>query len=157
METTTLAFMPNQHELKALTWKQPFAQLMLHGKIETRSRRTHVRGWVLICAGQSAYDYKKTLEIMGVEQYNRLKQTLSAIDAAEITTNHGFAIAIGKLVDCRPMTPEDADACFVAYRTGLWCHIYEDVQAIEPIPWKGAQGWRTVPDDVKSKIKILQQ
>lgn len=52
---------------------------------------------------------------------------------------HGHAIAVGNLVDCRPMRPEDADACFVAYDPKLRCHIYEDVKPINLIPFKGGQ------------------
>lgn len=152
METTTLEFMPNQHELKALTWKQPFAELMLHGKIETRTWRTHYRGWVLICAGAQPYNQNQIKEIA-----NNPFKILTTLGIGHEPLVNGKAIAIGKLVDCRPMTPEDAEKCFVSYRDGLWCHIYENVKPIKPIKWKGSQGWRTVALAIKQQIKVISK
>jgi hypothetical protein len=43
-------------EIRALTWKEPYASLMLHGKIETRTWYTKYRGLVLICAGLKHYN-----------------------------------------------------------------------------------------------------
>ena len=85
----------------------------------------------------------------------------------------GQAIAVGKLVTSRPMTKADEDACFVEYRDPwyepvlkngeqigtrkkqLFCHIYEDVHAIEPFDWKGSQGWRALTWRENKKIIIL--
>ena len=146
---------PNEYhetmELKALTWKQPFAQLMLHGKIETRSWLTHYRGWVLICAGAQSYNDRIIREMAGDDNYQRI---LDIFNDKPIVWEKGKAIAIGKLVDCRPMTPEDAVACFVNYNPKLWCHIYENVQPIRPFDWKGAQGWRRVGP--AANIQIIQ-
>jgi hypothetical protein len=67
----------------------------------------------------------------------------------------GKAIAIGRLIDCRPMRKEDEDKCFVQFFPDLFCHVYTDVQAIKPFPWKGKQGWSEVSPEVKSKIILL--
>jgi hypothetical protein len=141
---------PNQKVL-ALTWKQPYASLMLHGKIETRKWKTNYRGWVLICAGLSEYTDSQLRSIAGATQRDRI---FTALDYR--TQPLGKAIAIGRLSDCRPMQPEDADKCFVAFNPDLYCHIYEDVRPIEPIPWKGKQGWATVPQEVLNQIIIKQ-
>ena len=45
--------------IKALSWKQPYASLMLKGKIETRSWPTNYRGLVLICASKAPYSIKE--------------------------------------------------------------------------------------------------
>lgn len=37
----------------------------------------------------------------------------------------------------------------------LYCHFYENVQPIEPIPFKGQQGWKKLDQDFISKIKTL--
>lgn len=66
----------------------------------------------------------------------------------------GHAIAVGDLIDCRPMTPQDEDDAFVLYRPGLWCHVYENVRAIVPMPWKGGQKWRNVPAEVQNSIRF---
>lgn len=129
-------------EIKALTWKEPFATLMLHDKIETRSWHTNYRGWVLICAGKKSYSREELFNICGEAQYNRICNMV-------LPTNpdfYGNAIAVGKLVACRLMTPEDEALCFVKYRLGLYCHIYENVRRIEMFPFKGSQKWKNLTD-----------
>lgn len=67
----------------------------------------------------------------------------------------GYAIAVGRLIDCRKMKPEDEDKTFVKYRPDLYCHIYQDVRPIKPIAWKGSQGWRTVEQEIINKIVFI--
>ncbi len=62
------------------------------------------------------------------------------------------AIAIGNLVDCKPMSAKDEKQCFVKYMPGKWMWIFEDVQRIEPLEMKGKQGWGIIKD-----MKLLQQ
>ncbi len=102
------------------------------------------------------------------DQYKNIWKTIGDPE----NTICGYAIAVGRLVDCRKMRPEDEERCFVRYRdswmeerkskkTGkikivkkeLFCHIYEDVKAIEPIALKGAQGWRKLTSEFIDKIK----
>jgi hypothetical protein len=138
--------------LRALTWHQPFASAMLHDKIETRRRKTNVRGQVLICASQKEYTDEQLDNISGHHQTMRIIQTLSPL---KIETTLGQAIAIGNLVDCRPMQPDDEDACFVKYHPDLWCWIFKDVRPIKHMPWKGSQGWRIVPQEIINKIEFM--
>lgn len=42
-------------DIRALSTKQPYASLMLHGKVETRTWDSKYLGWVLICASKQAY------------------------------------------------------------------------------------------------------
>ena len=140
--------------MRALTWKQPFAELMLHKKIETRTWPTSYRGLVLICAGTISYSNRELTQMVSGEVWERHRDLFDNIARAGFLYC-GKAIAIGTLVDCRPMLPQDAVNCFVDYKPGLWCHVYENVQQIEPVNWKGSQGWRNVPDEFKKLIKIL--
>lgn len=142
---------PDQR-LLALSWKQPYAELMLHGKIETRSWNTKYRGWVLICASKKLYEVESIISISGYTQYDRI------FEALPNSTKYlcGQAIAIGRLVHSRQMEPGDEDSCFVEYNPQRYCHIYEDVQAIEPFPWKGSQGWKEVSQEIKNHIKLLK-
>jgi len=143
-------------KLRALTWREPFATLMLCGKIETRSWQTKVRGRVLICAAQKGYTANETMNICGGHQMDRgYDQVFNNMKYVQYGGNFGHAIGIGELVDCRPMEKSDEDACFVMYREGLWCHIYKNVRAIKPIPWKGKQGWMKVPAEIESQIEYL--
>ena len=129
-----------EKELRALSWKEPFASLMLHGKIETRTWSTNYRGRVLICASKAPYNMKNRLAIMGFSNHMKVKNM-------GLKLFSGQAIAVGDLVDCRPMTRDDEAATFVKYKDGLYCHVYENVRAIEPIPIKGQQGWKKLPSD----------
>jgi hypothetical protein len=141
-------------KLMALSWKQPFAALMLppFDKIETRVWKTDYRGPVLICASKKGYSLQQILDIAGKEQYNRIIETFREVDLTG-----GNAIAIGDLVHCRKMLKADEDKCFVQHFPDLWCHIYENVRPIESLAWHGSQGWKIVDDDFKSKIKFKQQ
>ncbi len=134
----------------ALSWKQPFASLMLHGKIETRTWKTNYRGLVLICSSKKPYSYKIIKDISGEAQYQRIMD--KTLDEELFL---GSAIAVGNLVDCRPMQPDDEEKTFVAYRDGLYCHIYENVKPIKPFIWKGTQGWKKVSQDIINKIEYL--
>lgn len=137
-------------EIRALNWKQPFASLMLHGKIETRTWDTKYRGFVLICASKKEYTDEQLDSISGLRQTNRIINTLHPFNINEWL---GKAIAIGRLVDCRPMRRRDEDKCFVKYRPELYCHIYEDVDPIEPIEWIGAQKWKKVSEEIMNSLQ----
>ena len=139
-------------KILALTWKQPFASLMLNGKIETRSWNTNYRGLVLICAGKTVYNEQQLLDISGEVQTQRIFNYLNFRNMKELK---GKAIAIGFLIDCRPMQPEDENNCFVKYRPGLYCHIYKNVKAIKPLDWKGKQGWKNVPEDIINQFEYI--
>jgi len=139
--------------MRALSWKEPYASLMLYGKIETRKWKTNHRGPVLICASKKPYSLYSVLDISGDFQFQRIMDTLKVGDPGYFgDLNCGYAIAIGNLVDCRPMTPEDENACFVQYNKGLWCHVYEDIKTIKPFPFKGKQGWSNVNDAILEKL-----
>ena len=164
--------------IRALSWKQPFADLMLFDKIETRTWSTKYRGWVLICASKTGYSVDQINKISGVFQEQRIIDVLEKYyDTFEkpinIKDRTGHAIAIGKLVDCRPMRKTDENACFVKYKEPwtvtplkkngevgkekkkqLWCHIYDEVIPIVPFAWKGSQGWRELTADQKKQIII---
>lgn len=140
-------------EIRALSWKQPYASLMLHGKIETRRWATPYRGLVLICASLKEYTDEQLDLLAGDKQVSRIINTLSPI---KIEETNGTAIGIGRLVDCRLMKKSDEDKCFVQYSPDLWCHIYQEVKAIEPFPWKGSQGWRKLTKEIRDQIIIIK-
>lgn len=156
-------------KLLAHSWKQPYAELMLHGKIETRRWATSYRGWVMICASKKAYTREQFFNISGEESGIEAMQLLNKNPDNErwyhIMNNFhhsGVAIAIGRLVECvswdfkeSSKIPVDDKKTFVKYYPDLYLHIYEDVKPIVPIPWKGTQGWKEVPMETKKQIQIL--
>ncbi len=142
--------------IRALSWKQPYAELMFHHKIETRTYPTNVRGKVLICASKTGYNHQQVLSISGTSQVERIKQILSTDTISWFQNSHsGFAVGIGELFNCRPMKKEDEAKCFVEYYLDLWCWEFRSVQRIKPIPWKGSQGWSFLTDEQKAMIHPL--
>ncbi len=135
-------------EIRALSWKEPFGTLMLHGKIETRTWSTGYRGLVLICTSLKPYNEMQVIGISGEVQAQRIFNM-------GLKETHGMAIAVARLVDCRRMTAADEEKCFVDYYPDLYCHVYAEVKPIKPFKWKGSQGWRRLtPEDIK-QIQFL--
>lgn len=141
-------------KIMALSWKEPYATLMLHGKIETRTWLTNYRGFVLICASKLPYSKEQVESISGVYQQNRINEILGKNNFNPAATC-GMAIAVARLVDCRAMQPEDEDDCFVSFKPELFCHVYIDVHPIKPFHWRGKPGWKIVPQEIIQKIEFL--
>lgn len=141
--------------IRALSWKEPYASLMLVGKIETRTWYTKYRGLVLICCSQKPYNWVSVNEISGVEEFNRIVLAINKRKAIHSGRLDGKAIAIGLLADCRHMHPNDAEACYVKYHQDLWCHVYTIVKPIVPFEWKGSRKWGKVGEDIISSIEFL--
>ena len=142
--------------MRALSFKEPFASLMLCGKIETRPWQTKYRGPVLICATQSSYSDGQLVEICGHNMKSTIVHTLEMLCPIAFFQN-GNAFAVAELVDCRPMTKADEANCFVKHKEGLYCHVYENVKRIKPIPFKGTQGWQTVKPEVIEKLEYIKE
>jgi len=156
-------FTPDQN-IKALSWKEPFASLMLKGKlIETRSWDTNYRGWVLMCASKQPYTleivkqitFSAEAELPYRNMTDKVKQLIGDNLYLRQYPMLGKAFAIGWLCHSRLMNWSDEYEAFVAHQYGLYSHIYTAVQPIEPFDWKGAQEWQNVSDDVKNKIKLI--
>lgn len=127
--------------MKALTISQPFASLIASGEkwIENRTWPTSYRGPLAIHAGKGT-------------------QYLDKHELAEYPS--GCVIAVARLVACIQFSkvqhndkiPENrksmipgtyrswSEAAQHKHAEGPWCWILEDVQAIEPVPYRGAQG-----------------
>ena len=140
-----------QHrEIRGLSIKQPFAELMLLGKVETRTFKTKYRGLVLICASAKRYDESFVRYRCGGE----LSLEIETIIAPPNEVLNGHAIAIGELVDCRPLQEEDLH--FIRWHDG-WASMYgwhfENVIPIQPFPHKGQQGMPRLPLSVKQLIR----
>lgn len=144
-----------QQKVLALSWKQPYASLMLppFNKIETRKWQTKYRGLVLICATLTSYKDGPLLDLAGPEQFNRIFAQTTDM-RMEIFKTRGYAIGIGRLIDCRPMTNADEDKCFVKYNPTLYCHVYDEVMPIDPFRWHGSQGWSQLTFDQLKQVII---
>lgn len=143
--------------MRALVWNNPFGAAMLVCKSdETRFRPTAVRGDVLICTAKKPYSESVVKEICGGKIYPSLMYELEK-DKKLLDLN-GYAIGVGELYDCEPMTAEHEWTAFVQFShfKDRWCWRFKNVRRIEPFEWKfGKQGWLFVPQSELAKIKYL--
>lgn len=141
--------------MKALSVRQPWAQLITDGDktIEVRSRKWSYRGPLVICATA----HKVWLDDFGGDKRGD-------------PLPHGCAVCLVDMVDCRPLTPDDAEAAAMLPEElsepgdcdGLWAWVLANVRPVRPVPvkgqlqpwdWKGPEltpaqpdGWRHNPD-----------
>jgi hypothetical protein len=152
-------------EIRGLSWKQPMAELMKHGKVETRSWATNYRGLVLICSSAIPFSDRELIALCGNEQYARILQLLGPKWFNSV--KRGSAIAVGRLSSCYSLFLQPdrkdfeeqkkaaEDQTFIKYNPELFTHHYTDVTPIQPFPWRGQLGWKTLTPEEKAKIKIL--
>jgi hypothetical protein len=105
--------------MKAISIWQPWATWIAEGRkhIETRTWRTHYRGPLLVCAAKR-WDWN----FAGRSSYR-----------------FGVAVAVVDLIDCRPMTPADADSALCDYQPGLYAWVLANIREITPFPVRGKQ------------------
>jgi hypothetical protein len=142
-------------DIRGLSMKQPYAELMLHGKVETRTWKTSYRGWALICSSKEAYSINDLRKIAGE---NNLTKILSILKESKIEP--GKAIAIGFLEACL-MSEESnkkswentfVDACNLH---NTYFHYFTNVQKIKPFDIKGRLNYFTLTEEIINKIEIL--
>jgi hypothetical protein len=149
--------------VRALSWKQPYATMMLYGKAETRIWPTDYRGLVLICSSQKAFNDVQLAAISGAVQMRRMREAMAA---NRYSILDGLALGIGRLHICRSMasyapkqTPAEIAAIenktYVRFFEDLFVFEFKDVRLIKPIPWKGSQKWRTITKEEKNLITLL--
>lgn len=135
--------------VRALWWKQPFASMMLHGKIETRSRDTKVRGLVLICSTIRPYDGFDLAVMCEAGQIRGINDKLKGTSQL-----NGTALAIGELANSYQMKQEHEEAAYVRYDPSRWCWQFTNVRPIEPFTLPGKQGWSIIDEQTRNKIRF---
>lgn len=114
--------------MKALSIRQPWASYIACAlkTIEVRSRPWKYRGKLVICA---------------------TKKPLITLQGCEPPLPVGKAVAIVKIVDCRPLRQEDAKAAALGRLSrrdclGQWAWVLSYAQEVEPVPVRGQlQPW----------------
>lgn len=103
--------------MRAISVRQPWANLIASGRktIETRTWPTRYRGELLIVSS-----------------------------ARPMIEPAGCALAIARLVDCRPMTATDETAACCELYPGAWSWVLEDIRPITPFPVRGRLGFYDV-------------
>lgn len=113
--------------MKAISIKQPWAWMIADGTktIETRTWSTGYRGEILIVSSKG--------KMLGVTQ-----RVFDVRYPEAPVVLYGQALAICRLVDCRPMTGDDEiAACCPIYPDAVsW--MLEDIRKIEPFDVKGS-------------------
>lgn len=110
--------------MKALSIKQPWANMIADGEKTTETRTWNVlyRGPLLIVSsGRPDFEAFPDLLVAGNGPY-------------------GHAVAIAELVDCRPMRPEDEDDAGCECYAGAWAWLLKDIRRIKPFPVRGRLG-----------------
>ncbi len=101
-------------KMKAISLKQPWANLVASGKktIETRKWKTNYRGDLVICSSKNP-----------------------KIEPA------GYALCIVELYDVKPMKKEDEKAACIKVYPGAYSWFLRNLRKLDPIiPIKGALG-----------------
>lgn len=110
-------------KMKAISIKNPFAQLIAHGikTLEIRSRKTTHRGDILICAcgGKELW-----------HNVNPKPMAFTDEEQAELYKSCGNALTVVTITDCRLMTPEDAEAAWCEYKEGHYAYVLSDPRPV---------------------------
>lgn len=123
--------------------------MMAHGKIETRTWATKVRGPVLICASMKPYELHELQRISADFQLREMQQILGRFKHLP----NGVALGIAELYDCKPMRHrEQAEMAFTKFDHNLWCHYYRDFKPCFPFRFKGGQRWLNLDPKVNELI-----
>jgi len=103
--------------MKALSVKQPYANLIASGKktLEVRSWRTHYRGELLIVSSKRS-------------------------DVAPDMEPKGCTVAIVTVADCRPMKKLDKRAACADYQPEAFVWVLTNPRRVKPVPVKGSLG-----------------
>jgi hypothetical protein len=162
-----------EEKIRTLGLYQPYASLMLNGKVETRwvandRKPPFPFGWYLIYSCKKAYKDFEFKHISG-EFYQDAKTVLT--NEPTVTLN-GHAIAVGYLIKKMKAFPlmmpetyvglkniaeqinpfEDANNLIIDGHT-LWALTFQNVKRIKPFPFKGKQGVGILTEEQKKLIQ----
>ncbi len=141
--------------IRTLGFYQPYASLMLHGKVESRwvikgKKPPFPLGKYLIYSTKKRYSPEGFKDIAG----DKAHYALDLLKDEPTASLDGYALAVGDLVEIVPMTPtmelrafidtdmrlwESQDPITIDGRC-LWGLVFDDVKRIKPFPFKGKQG-----------------
>jgi hypothetical protein len=119
--------------MKAISIRNPFAQLIVHGykPLEIRSKPTYYRGDILICASKTRVYWHELLHPKGV---------ILTGDFDSYYASTGYAIGIVTIADCREFMEEDEPLAWRKYEPNLFAYVLENPRKIKPFPVAGNLG-----------------
>jgi hypothetical protein len=144
--------------MKCISLWQPWATLISVGakRIETRGRRTSVRGLIAIHAAK-----KWTAELRAICRREPFKTVLPP--GFSYGPPLGKIMVVARLIECveiryskqfkigwtSSVPPIEPELSFGDYTPGRFAWMLTDIVKLPvPLPWRGAQGWFDVPDDI---------
>lgn len=150
--------------MKALTVQQPWAWAIIHGgkNIENRSTLWRYRGPLAIHAGMRISDRGQQSDLVrgawsaqGLP--TKLAERLDRYGYVAVPT--GAVIGVVDLVDAHPAsgccTPWGEES-YVEHdggrRVDVVHYVIENPRPIHPVPWRGALGLWTIPDDIAELV-----
>ena len=119
--------------MRALSVRQPWASLIASGRktVELRSWATKYRGPLLILAGSSVWRGEHAWPI----------------------GPRGVSVCVVELVDCREMTPDDAElACLVPPEGFGFAWVLRDARRVNQVATKGKLGLYSPDEALLSQI-----
>ena len=110
--------------MKALSLKQPWAELVASGRktVETRRWTTKYRGPLLIVAS-------KNVDSRGLARFPKLE-----------SWQRGVAVATVALIDIRRMRIDDEEAACCGWYNGAFAWVLSGAERIGPFPVRGSLG-----------------
>jgi len=116
--STLFDLAPTKEIIRTLGLYQPFASLMLHGKIETRWCRVGKKpsfplGKYVLYSTKKPYDGFELVSISGGECLMNIPKVLKDDKTKNL---NGYTLGLFNLVKIEPMTKEMEAKCFVNYK-----------------------------------------
>lgn len=162
-----------EETIRTLGLYQPYATLMLHGKVETRwvsgkKKPPFPFGKYLIYSTIKCYGFDEAMDMMGDQEAEARVLFRKEFEMGHSGTINphsrnlllGHAIGIGDLIEIiDPITPDTNVRTFVEYvepcsrrRVGL---VFENMRRIKPFPFKGKQGIGFLTSEQKQLIEFV--
>jgi activating signal cointegrator 1 len=152
--------------MKALCLHQPWASLMAVGAktIETRSRRTHYRGELAICATKHWDVECEEMLALGLVQKSLLPLFPGGdTQVFSFGLPYGAVLALVDLSACHPVEEFDGHQNAVTffkefllgdYSDGRFAWLTSNLRRLkEPVPVRGRQGLFNLPPDVEAQVR----
>lgn len=148
--------------MKALTICQPYAHLIILPDDDDRAKRVENRKWPTSFRGQLLIHAGKSREWLDLSE-DETRDDGYGIPLADMT--FGAIVGVCRVVDCFNFNVQAERES--AYRRRIWlqghrhvegpfCFVLHECQAFDkPIPYRGAQGFFSVPDEVVAEQLAL--
>ena len=154
--------------IRTIGLHQPYAGLMLHGKMETRwvqvgKKPPFPLGKYLIYATQTVYT-RKLIGLISGDQYPRVMERCCGLFTDPAHFYAAQPLCLAQLVLVRDLTELDSAIAFVQYKPprrnakGKMVRMvglsFDLIHRIEPFPFKGKQGIGFLTTEQKKLIKF---